>query len=114
MDWQRGAENVQVDDKTAKLLDIFRSAVPRHHPGAAADDDNHHNNGNNDNDAALSLSGRSEVPVVYADEGTPPVFSETSSLSALTVDGMVGTGVGGVNAAATTCLLYTSPSPRDK
>ncbi|CAG5118258.1 unnamed protein product, partial [Candidula unifasciata] len=32
-----------------------------------------------------SSSGKSEVPVVYADEGTPPNFSETTSLSGITV-----------------------------
>lgn len=35
-----------------------------------------------------SISAKSEVPVVYADEGTPPnLCSETTSLSGLTVDG---------------------------
>ncbi|KAK3804297.1 hypothetical protein RRG08_029559, partial [Elysia crispata] len=33
-----------------------------------------------------SSSGKSEVPVVYAEEGTPPNMSETTSLSGLTMD----------------------------
>lgn len=32
-----------------------------------------------------SSSGKSEVPVVYAEEGTPPNFSETTSLSGITM-----------------------------
>ena len=33
-----------------------------------------------------SSSGKSEIPVVYAEEGTPPNMSETTSLSGLTMD----------------------------
>ncbi|GFS00320.1 adenomatous polyposis coli [Elysia marginata] len=35
-----------------------------------------------------SSSGKSEVPVVYAEEGTPPNMSETTSLSGITMDHM--------------------------
>ncbi|KAK7095933.1 hypothetical protein V1264_005287 [Littorina saxatilis] len=89
VDWQRGAEDVhiQVDDELAKLLNIFRSSIPTNNSS--------NNNANtHQHDDAISMSGKSEVPVVYADEGTPPVWSETwsetSSLSALTVDGDAG------------------------
>ena len=70
--WQGGEGERQVDKQTAKLLDIFHSTVPHAQPHPQD---------------AVSISGKSEVPVVYAVEGTPPVFSETSSLSALTLDG---------------------------
>ncbi|XP_025084132.1 adenomatous polyposis coli protein-like isoform X3 [Pomacea canaliculata] len=59
----------QAANTTTQLLSMFRG-----------------NPMQNISNQAASISGKSEVPVVYADEGTPPVFSETSSLSALTVD----------------------------